>query len=93
MPIELEALIKAGKIPCSEEAAQIIKYELERGNKIKTFGDVGTLPDNTYYIVVFEDFPKGDYPNIKTRHRKDNVEFMVINFSDNYGGLEILFNF
>lgn len=93
MPIELEALIKSEKLPCSEKAAQIIRYELERGNKINSFGDIGTLPDDTYYFIFFEDFPKGDYPNIKTLHRKDNVEYMVIYFFDNHGGLEIRFHF
>ncbi len=90
MPEELMLLIQTGRLPCCKEAAQIIENELKKGNTIESFGNVGSLPDETYYVVFFSESPKGNYSNTLTRTRKGG-EYKVICLSGSGGAIEILF--
>lgn len=63
-----DVLFIASKAPCSFKLTEIIKNEVECGNIITSFDKVTSLPDETYYIMVFRDMPKENYSSIKICH-------------------------
>ncbi|MBO6231239.1 MAG: hypothetical protein J6O50_11810 [Ruminiclostridium sp.] len=88
-----DVLFIACKAPCSSKLTEIIKNEVECGNIITSFDKVTSLPDETYYIMVFRDMPKENYSSIKICHKKNGTEYRMMLLNDYSGCIEIRFNY
>lgn len=92
--IKLEECLKiAEKAPCSNKLRKIICDEINLGNAIYSFGNAAVLPDETYYIILFNKFSKFDYENLTTHKAKDGKPYKVMLLTDNNGAVEIRFNY
>lgn len=87
-----EILVTAAEAPCSSELIEIIKNEMKNGNIVTAFDKVVWLSE-TYYILLFRDMPKENYPCVKKCHKKNGAEYISVVLTDSDGCTEIRFNY
>ncbi len=83
----------ATEAPCSSKLSEIIKNEIKNGNMVTAFDRVTSLPDETYYILLFRDMPKENYPCLKKCHKNNGADYHCIVLTDSNGCTEIRFNY
>ncbi|MDE7294681.1 MAG: hypothetical protein K2N72_09690 [Oscillospiraceae bacterium] len=88
-----DVLLTATEAPCSSKLTEIIKNEIKNGNVVTAFNRVTSLPDETYYILLFRDMPKENYPCVKKCQKKNGADYSYIVLTDSNGCTEIRFNY
>lgn len=80
-------------VPCREKVMEIIHNELESGNIIKDYPfNVGGLPDESHYVLLFKYDTKLHYDDLKVREKADGSKYRCLTLVGN-GCIEVCFGF
>ena len=94
MALSLNDLFEAAeKAPCFQKLTEIAEKEVVRGNVIMSFDKSISSPDETYYLLLFREPPKGYYNGMKMFRKKNGAEYQSIVLTDNTGCVEVRFNY